>query len=346
MLNALNRRWRGCSPAAPIGRRGTQRRPSRLTQYPVMNRISRSGHAVKAALLLFAIPVALPQNTPAPPPQQPSPWQNPAIRAIRFKLSAADLDSAESLLEEYKSESGTDTVYILGASWVARGGALLRNWDTAERYSALTRELCGHPTDPVLQYALGSAIEVHAQVLNAQHGKNEAVAYLDDQLKLFHDAPVSFRCRLYKRRNLTALVGQPAPAITADDGTAWTGAKGKPAIVFIWAHYCSDCLGNEAELAHFWRKYRDRGIRMAALTRVFDDDDAPADKAKTAEVWHTSYGELSDVPVILSTAAMLRYGGSSTPTFVFIDAHGIVRAYLPWRLTGQRLAEEADKLLH
>ena len=42
---------------------------------------------------------------------------------------------------------------------------------------------------------------------------------------------------------------------------------------------------------------------------------------------------------------MLRYGGSSTPTFVFIDAAGVVRAYLPYRLTEGRLAEEADKLL-
>jgi hypothetical protein len=43
---------------------------------------------------------------------------------------------------------------------------------------------------------------------------------------------------------------------------------------------------------------------------------------------------------------MLRYGGSSTPTFVFIGARGIVRAYLPYRLTERLLAEEAEKMLH
>jgi len=35
----------------------------------------------------------------------------------------------------------------------------------------------------------------------------------------------------------------------------------------------------------------------------------------------------------LSTASMERYGGSSTPTFVFIDRAGVVREYTPTRLT-------------
>ena len=137
----------------------------------------------------------------------------------------------------------------------------------------------------------------------------------------------------------------PAPAITADEGTSWKPANGKPSILFLWANYCGDCLGEEPALARFWQKYRGRGIQLAAITRIYDDDDAAADRAKTAEVWRTSYKELADVPVIISTEAMLRYGGSSTPTFVFIDGDGVVRAYLPWRLTEERLEQEAEKLL-
>jgi thiol-disulfide isomerase/thioredoxin len=188
-------------------------------------------------------------------------------------------------------------------------------------------------------------LEVHAQVLEARGQKQEAADFIDSQLKLHADAPVSFRCRLYKRRNLIALAGQPAPVITADDGTAWKPARGQPSVLFLWANYCSDCLGEEPALARFWQKYRGRGIQLAAVTRIYDDDDPAADRAKTAEVWRTSYKELADVPVIISTETMLRYGGSSTPTFVLIDGNGVVRAYLPYRLTEERLEQEAEKLL-
>ncbi|MGA2184175.1 MAG: TlpA disulfide reductase family protein [Bryobacteraceae bacterium] len=295
---------------------------------------------LSAGLLLITLAFA---QTAPPQPQQPA-TQSPVIRAIRFKLSAADLDSAESLLEQHKAEAGADAVYIVGASWLARGAALVRHWPAAERYSALTRELCGRPTDPDLVYALGSAIEVHAQVLEAQGRKQAATAFLDDQLKLHRESPVAFRCRLSKRRNLVALVGQPAPGFLADSGVAWAPAKGKPAVLFLWANSCGDCLGQAPALGRFWQKYRGRSLQLAAVTRIYDDD-AAADKAKTAEVWRTSYNELADVPVIFSADAMLRYGGSSTPTFVFIDDAGVVRAYLPYRLTEGRLTEEADRLL-
>jgi thiol-disulfide isomerase/thioredoxin len=295
-------------------------------------------------LLAFLIPLAIAQTATQPPQPQPA-TQSPVVRSIRFKLSAGDLPSAESLLEEYKASAGTDAVYIVAASWVARGAALMHDWTTAEHYSAIVREMAAHAADSDLLYALGSALEVHAQVLDAQGKKQEAADFIDSQLKLHADAPVSFRCRLYKRRNLIALAGQPAPAIAADDGSAWKPANGKPSILFLWANYCSDCLGEEPALARFWQKYRGRGIKLAAITRVYDDDNPAADRAKTAEVWRTSYKELADVPVIISREAMLRYGGSSTPTFVFIDGNGVVRAYLPWRLTEERLEQETEKLL-
>lgn len=309
---------------------------------PARGGIARRARVSLPLLAVLLAPLAFPQTAP-PPPKQPA-THNPTVQAIRFKLSAGDLASAESLLEQYKAESGADTVYVVGASWLARGAALMRDWPAAEQYSALTREQCGHPTDPDLIYALGSAIEVHAQVLEARGAKRAATAFLDDQLKLYADAPIAFRSRLYKRRNLIALPGQPAPTFIADDGTPWKAAKGKAAVLFLWANYCSDCLGQEPALARFWRKYHARGVQLTAITRIYDDD-AAADEAKTAEVWRTSYKELSDVPVVISTAAVLRYGSSSTPTFVFIDAAGIVRAYLPYRLTEARLAEETEKLL-
>jgi hypothetical protein len=54
-------------------------------------------------------------------------------------------------------------------------------------------------------------------------------------------------------------------------------------------------------------------------------------------VWKASYKEMGATPIILSTAAMEKYGASSTPTFVFVDRKGVVRGYVPYRLTEPEL---------
>jgi thiol-disulfide isomerase/thioredoxin len=267
-----------------------------------------------------------------------APPANQTIRAIRLKISAGDLPSAESLLERHKAEKGADTEYIVGVSWLARGAALTGDWPAAERYAKLTLELCGDPKDPDLIYAAGSALEVTAQALEAIGKKDDAIAFLDKQLQARSGWPLGFRSRLYKRRNQIGLVGQPAPPIEGVE------LQGKPTVLFLWANYCGDCLAQAPALELFWKNHGPKGVRVVAVTRIYEDD-ADADRKKTADVWKASYSGLSDVPVVISTEAMLRYGGSSTPTFVFIDSKGIVRAYLPYRLTADRLAAEANRLV-
>jgi hypothetical protein len=58
-----------------------------------------------------------------------------------------------------------------------------------------------------------------------------------------------------------------------------------------------------------------------------------AEKARVERAWKDGYAPLTGGPVVLSTASMERYGGSSTPTFVFIGRDGTVRGYTPTRLT-------------
>ena len=109
---------------------------------------------------------------------QTPPSQSPTIRAVRFKLSAGDLPSAESILEEYKAASGEYAIYLLGLSWLARGAALVGDWPSAEHYGLVTTELCrkrlrssaDFNTDAEAVYALGSAIEARAQQRNARRG--------------------------------------------------------------------------------------------------------------------------------------------------------------------------------
>ena len=42
---------------------------------------------------------------------------------------------------------------------------------------------------------------------------------------------------------------------------------------------------------------------------------------------------------------MQRWGGSSTPTFAFVDRRGVVRRYTPTRLTEEALDREVAALL-
>jgi thioredoxin-related protein len=42
---------------------------------------------------------------------------------------------------------------------------------------------------------------------------------------------------------------------------------------------------------------------------------------------------------------MVRYGVSATPTFAFVDRKGVVRQYLPYRMTEERLSAAIEDLL-
>jgi hypothetical protein len=51
------------------------------------------------------------------------------------------------------------------------------------------------------------------------------------------------------------------------------------------------------------------------------------------------------VPRVISTASMVAYGVSSTPTFAFIDRKGVVRRYTPTRLTEAELDRSIGDIL-
>ena len=120
------------------------------------------------------------------PAQQPSPSAAPAptptprpemldLRFLRYKISAGDLASAESILEVHRADKGEDGEYLLGLAWLARGAVLVEDWPAAARYAKAARSMAmarlGTPAvwehNSEAQYALGTAIEVDAQEYEA-----------------------------------------------------------------------------------------------------------------------------------------------------------------------------------
>ncbi len=310
-----------------------------------MNRLA----PLAVVLTLGLAPVPTP--TPAPSPSMID------LRFLRMKISAGDLYSAESILQTHRAESGEDGEYLLGLAWLARGAALLGDWPAASRYAGEAKELAtarlGTPPDwsnqSEAQYALGAAIEVEAQALVAAGKTEEAIRYLDGAARAEAKAPYNLRARIWKRRNQIELVGQKAPSFRADDhvGAGFPGLealKGKPVVLFFWWESCGDCKAEAAAFRRISEKYAPRGVVFVAPTRFYGDDHAE-EKTKIEKTWKEIYAVSDSISVPISDEAMVRYGVSATPTFVFVDRNGTVAAYLPYRMTDERLSEAIEKLM-
>jgi peroxiredoxin len=279
------------------------------------------------------------------------------LRFLRYKISAGDLPSAESILEVHRAAKGEDAEYVYGLAWLARGAVLVEDWPAAKRYAKVAREVAserlGTPADwegnPEAQYALGTAIEVEAQTLVHENRRAEAIRFLERQSKELEAAPYNLRARVWKRRNQIELVGQKAPAIRAEDrvGPAFeslAALRGKPVVVYLWWEACGDCKAQAAAFRRAVEKYAPQGVVFLAPTRYYDED-RPAEKGRIEKSWKETYGLADSVAAPISDEAMLRYGASATPTFVFVDRKGVVKRYLPYRMSEERLASEIEALL-
>jgi thiol-disulfide isomerase/thioredoxin len=324
---------------------------------------------VALATLVLAMSTAAPasveaQAAPAPAvaPASPAPVPPPPpgarlVSSIRNKLSAADLLSAESLAEVHRETQGDDGFYLLGVSWLARGALLLGEEERARHHVAEVRRRCDArmargvrpEADDSLEIALGAAIEVEAQLRADSKGRKDALRFLDAELARIA-APVALRSRIQKRRNLLALEGQMAPELKVEDHTGSVpptleSLRGKPVLVYVWDKGCGDCRAQSATLSKVAARYKAQGLEVVPLTRYYAKDDLPREKARLDSTWAADYQPIGPRPLAISAASMVDYGGSSTPTFAFVDARGVVRSYLPYRLTEAQFEAEIAKIL-
>jgi thiol-disulfide isomerase/thioredoxin len=271
------------------------------------------------------------------------------VTDVETAMSHGNFPLAETMLQSYRSQRGVTPEYLEAFSWLARGDLMTRQFDKADANAKETetlavQTLATRPLDaePHLPLALGAAIEVEAQVLTANGDRTAALALLHKNLLTYRDT--SIRTRIQKNINLLSLEGRAAPSLEEREflgvkPASLLSLRGKPVLLFFWAHWCPDCKQEEHILAQIAREYEPKGLVMIAPTQRYGyvangDEAGPADELTYIEqIRHKYYADLLSVPAPVSEANFRNYGASTTPTLVVIDRHGIVRLYHPGAMT-------------
>jgi thiol-disulfide isomerase/thioredoxin len=273
------------------------------------------------------------------------------IGDIRGKLSAGDLGSADALAADFCSLHPDTSECAAAWSWLARGAEMMGHNEAATAYAqtslAMAEKLLRSSrleSDAFLLTALGASLETQARLLAKSGSRDQALQFLERQkAKWTPSAPYALSARLQKVIHLLSLESKPAPVLPP-------GLKGKTALLFLWAHWCSDCKAQVAALVDIQRKYGDR-ITLLAPTRLYGSVGAnekasrAEEEAEIARVWAENYAALGEVTHPIDDGFLRAYGVSSTPTLVLVDRQGIVRIYRPSRLSVAELDRQIAKAL-
>jgi thiol-disulfide isomerase/thioredoxin len=281
---------------------------------------------------------------------------------VKATLSVGDFASAEKGLNQYRAAVGTTPEYIEALSWIGRRQLARHDVAAAELNSAEVRKLSlaelTHrklDAEPHLPIALGASIEVEAQALAAQNRRDEAVLFLEDEVKKWQGT--SIHDRVQKNLNLLTLEGKPVPALDISQGIGsrkplpLSAHRGHPVLLFLWAHWCSDCKNEVAIVQKLMANYGPRGLVVVAPTQHYGyvaggRDATPDVETKyIGDVFARYYAGLGSVEIPLSEANFARFGVSTTPTMVLVDEQGIVRLYNPGNASYDVLAAKVEAAL-
>lgn len=283
------------------------------------------------------------------------------IRDVRSAIAQDNFALGEAHIQKYRAGNGVTPEMLAALSWLGRGALEAKRLERAEAYATETHrlalELLGKrplDEDRHLPVALGAAIEVQAQVMSERGERSAAVDFLRRELAKYRGT--SIRERLQKNIHLLSLKGKPAPPLRIGE---WLGPrpvplaelKGKPVLLFFWAHWCGDCKRQAPILARIQSDYGNRGLVLVGPTRRYGymargRDATPAEELKYIdEVRNRYYPDLADMPAPLSEENLKEYGVSTTPTLVLIDREGIVRMYHPGGMPYEELAAMVESVL-
>jgi len=312
--------------------------------------------ALAAALSLIVAGPALAQDAaqPAPPPQT-------IVQKVREAIGQNDFVKAEKVVLDDMAANGMTPIAIEAFSWLGRGAVAAKNYPAAMTYAARTYEIVEEQLktrklddEARLPIALGAAIEVTALATAGQGGRSDAVLYLRRELDTYKGTSIVER--LNKNVNLLSLEGTPALPVVS---TKWIGAappsladlKGKPVILYLWAHWCPDCKAQGPVLKALLDKYQGTGLTLVAPTKFYGyvakRQPAGPEEELTylTGVRDTDYPWLKDFAVPISEQIFEHYGVSTTPTLVLIGRDGNVVRYNPGQLTMAQLEPLIQKII-
>jgi thiol-disulfide isomerase/thioredoxin len=210
---------------------------------------------------------------------------------------------------------------------------------TANYIAATKKILATNPKeDAFLRTAIGATIETEARLLASSGKLDQAIRLLRNELPKATTFPV--KARIQKTLNILTLEGKPAPNYDP-------ALKGKPTVLFLWAHWCGDCKAQVQAISEVAAKHG-ASIHIIAPTTRYEsvpNIENPTEQQENdhiEKVWREFYQAIQKIPHPVDPKMMLDYGVSSTPTIVVIDAKGIVRAYRTSRMS----AAQIEKLIH
>jgi thiol-disulfide isomerase/thioredoxin len=273
------------------------------------------------------------------------------IKDVRDAIAKDDFKHGAELIQTYRAANGVTPEMLEALSWMARGSLAAKNLDQAERYSEETHQLSvaqlkKRPMDQEahLPIAIGAAMEVEANVLALRGQRTEAITYLQDQLKTYYST--SIRTRIQKNINLLTMEGKPAPVLEKV-----SLPKGKPVLIFFWAHWCGDCKAEGPILAKLKTEFGSRGLEIVAPTQKYGYVANGAEATPEVELPYIDqirrerYADIITAPAPVSEENFRKYGASTTPTLVLVDRSGIVRLYHPGRMTYEELRPLVEALV-
>lgn len=143
-------------------------------------------------------------------------------------------------------------------------------------------------------------------------------------------------------------VGQRAPTFTlpASGGGMIDLAsyRGKPVVVNFWATWCTPCREELPELERAYRKHRDAGLIVVAVS--LDTEAGARDVPEFLKAGDDTTGSYT-FPVALDTKQELRnrYRLIGVPSTYFVDRTGVIRAVQPGAMNREALSSALETIL-